>query len=133
MSRADEVYHYSRSLDRELSKLKTGVLGEENSRIILEFYSQLVAEGVSAARRLKYLITLRAISTLIGKPFSEVTKEDVVRFVGTIEQRSYSEWTKRDFRVCMQETIPKLMLNSYRNYIDPIAERSYNTALIVEK
>ncbi len=102
MSRVDEVYHYSRSIDREISKLKTGVLGEENSRVILEFYGQLVAEGVSAARRLKYLITLRTISTLIGKPFSKATKDDVVRFVGTIEQRSYSEWTKRDYKVLLK-------------------------------
>ena len=102
MSRAEEVYHYSKSLERELSKLRTGILGEVNSRVILEFHSQLVAEGMSIARRLKYLVTLRTIATLLGKPFSEVTKEDIIGFVGTIEQRDYSDWTKRDYKVLLK-------------------------------
>lgn len=102
MSRADEVYHYSKSLERELSKLKSGLLGDENSRVILEFHGQLVAEGIGLARRVKYLQTLRYISTLLKKPFSEVTKEDVIGFIGTIEQRDYSEWTKRDYKVLLK-------------------------------
>lgn len=102
MSRADEVYNYSKTLERELSKLKAGLLGEENSRVVLEFHSQLVAEGISIARRIKYLQTIRSISSLLKKQFSEVTKEDIVEFVGTIEQRNYSEWTKRDYKLLLK-------------------------------
>ncbi|MFA5869610.1 MAG: hypothetical protein WC941_07930 [Candidatus Bathyarchaeia archaeon] len=37
---------------------------------------------MSIARRLKYLVTLRTIATLLGKPFSEATRAQVVLEIG---------------------------------------------------
>lgn len=57
---------------------------------------------MSPGRRLKYLVTLRTTATLLGKPFPDVTKEDIVGFVSMIEQRDYSEWTKRDYKLLLK-------------------------------
>lgn len=102
MSRADEVYNYSRYLERELAKLRSNSLGKENSKIVLRFYKQLTAEGIGIARRIKYLATLRRIASLLNKPFSKVTKDDIVDFVAKIEQRDYSEWTKHDYKMILK-------------------------------
>jgi len=102
VSRADEVYNYSRTLERELEKLRSNSLGKENSETILRFYKQLVAEGIGIARRIKFLDTLRRIASLLNKPFSEVTKDDIIDLVAKIEQRSYSEWTKHDYRMILK-------------------------------
>jgi len=102
VSRADEVYNYSRFLERELAKLQSHSLGKENSETLLKFYRQLTAEGLSIARRIKYLTTLRRIASLLKKPFSKVTKDDIINFVADIEQRNYSEWTKRDYKMILK-------------------------------
>lgn len=102
MSRADEVYNYSRFLERELAKLRSNLLGKENSETILRFYTQLTAEGLGIARRIKYLATLRRIASLLNKPFSEVTKDDLIGFVAKIEQRNYSVWTKHDYKMILK-------------------------------
>ena len=102
MSRADEVYNYTRALERELAKLRSNSLGKENSWIVLRFYKQLTAEGIGIARRIKYLATLRRIASLLNKPFSKVTKDDIIDFVAKIEQRDYSEWTKHDYKMILK-------------------------------
>lgn len=95
MSRANEVYNYPRTLERELAKLRANFLGKKNSETILRFYRQLVAEGLGIARQIKYLSTLRRIASLLNKPFEKATKDDIIGFVVKIEQQDYSDWTKR--------------------------------------
>lgn len=103
MSRANEVYNYPRTLERELAKLRTNSLGKENSETILRFYRQLVAEGLGIARQIKYLSTMRRIASLLNKSFEEATKDDIINFVARIEQQDYSEWTKRDYKIILKK------------------------------
>ena len=102
MSRANEVYNYPRTLERELAKLRANCLGKKNSETILRFYRQLVAEGLGIARQIKYLSTLRRIASLLNKQFEEVTKDDTIDFVAKIQQQDYSEWTKRDYKIILK-------------------------------
>lgn len=102
MSRADEVYNYTRTLERELAKLRSNSLSKENSESILQFYRQLVAEGVGIARQIKYISTLRRIASLLNKPFADATKNDIIDFVAKIEKEDYSEWTKRDYKIILK-------------------------------
>lgn len=83
-------------------KLRSNSLGEENSQIVLRFYKQITAEGIGIARRIKYLATLRRISSLLDKPFSRITKDDIIDFVAKIEQKDYSEWTKHDYKMILK-------------------------------
>jgi len=45
VSRADEIYNYTRTLERESTKLPSNFLGEENSQTILQkqFYNSISA------------------------------------------------------------------------------------------
>lgn len=103
MTGAAVIYNYPRILERELIKLKTNSLGKENSEIISRFYRQLAAEGLGIARIIKYISTLRLIASFLNKPFNEATKDDIIDFVAKIEQRDYSEWTKRDYKVILKK------------------------------
>jgi len=103
VTEAAVIYNYPRILERELIKLKTNSLGKENSEIISRFYKQLAAEGLGIARIIKYISTLRLIASFLNKPFNEATKDDIIDFVAKIEQRDYSEWTKRDYKVILKK------------------------------
>ncbi len=102
MSNAAAIYNFPRKLERELEKLKANVVGKENSEVLLKFYKHLVAEGVSIARIIKYLTTLRNLASRLNKPFEKATKDDIIELVAKIEQRDYSEWTKHDYKLILK-------------------------------
>ncbi|MHA1972608.1 MAG: tyrosine-type recombinase/integrase [Candidatus Hodarchaeales archaeon] len=97
MNNAVEVYNYPRKLENELKRMESIPI-KNNKQIIRRFHREIVAQGVGLGRQIKYLSTLRSISNKLGKDFEKVTKDDVIDFIGKLEQSNYSEWTKRDYR-----------------------------------
>ncbi len=102
MNNAIEVYNYPRRLENEIKNVNTKITVEANRVTVLRFHREIIAQGVGIARQIKYLTTLRIISRKLGKDFSNVTKEDVIDFIASIENSTYSEWTKRDFRLVIK-------------------------------
>ena len=98
----DLIYGYSRRIENELKKLGQRV-GERNREVLLRFYRHMVAEGLSKARIWKCLSTLRRLAELLGKPFEEATKDDIVELIAKIERRDYAEWTKHDYKVILRK------------------------------
>ena len=96
MNRANEIYGYERTLTRLLADISKD---HYNAEILQKYYQSRVAEGLSQARIIKCLSTLRLISKSISKPFSNTTKDDIIRFIGEIEQRNISPWTKHDYKI----------------------------------
>ena len=100
MSDANGIYNYERILSRELSKIKEDPF---NAEILFKYYRSRVAEGLSLARIIKCLNTLRLISKSLVKPFVEATKEDIENFIVKIEERSFSQWTKQDYKIILKK------------------------------
>ncbi|MFQ6076639.1 MAG: hypothetical protein ACE5Z5_10975 [Candidatus Bathyarchaeia archaeon] len=96
MSNAAAIYKYKRSFAREISNIEKDRV---NGEIILKYYRTRVAEGLSLARILKCISTLKMISRRIGKPFTNATKENIVDLVASIGERDISQWTKRDYKI----------------------------------
>lgn len=101
MSNSAAIYNYEKTLNRELKKLRSG--SDVNAPTILKYYKNRVAEGLSLARIIKCIITLRLISRLLGKRFENATREDMVDLLAKIEQKKYSYWTKRDYKVVLKK------------------------------
>lgn len=98
----DEIYCYKRRIESLLKGIKSSNIDKESKKKILEFYRECIIRGYSKARTIKYLDTLKGIYKFLGKPFSESRKEDIAELVGKIEERDYSEWTKRDYKIILR-------------------------------
>ena len=85
-----------------MKKRIEGLDERENIDVIFKFLDSLFAEGLSRPRVLKYSTHLKVISERMGKPFREVDKEDIIRYLSKLEQSSYSPQTKRDYRVVLR-------------------------------
>jgi len=96
-----KVYNYERRLRCVLERVRKSPI-EENNVKILEFYGDCQAQGLSIARIVKYIDALERISKWLGKPFEDVTREDIAKFVRKIEARDYSEWTKHDYKLILK-------------------------------
>jgi site-specific recombinase XerD len=95
------LYNLDSSI-RNVKKRIEGLEQEGNAEIILKFLEKLFSEGISKQRVLKYGNHLKVISERMGKSFSEVDEEDIVRYLSQLEQSDYSEYTKRDFKVVLK-------------------------------
>jgi len=77
-------------------------ISSENQIHIIKFCNYLIAEHKSPARTIKYIYTLRTLNGLLGKPFDQATKDDIVAVVADIERKQEDEWTKRDYKQCLK-------------------------------
>jgi len=98
----DEIYCYKRLIEGALRRVKNSCIDKENKKKILEFYHECIVRGYSKARIIKYIDTLEAIAKILKKPFSQAGKEDIVELIERIEEKNYSDWTKRDYKVILR-------------------------------
>ncbi|MHA1829826.1 MAG: tyrosine-type recombinase/integrase, partial [Candidatus Heimdallarchaeaceae archaeon] len=98
----NEIYGYQRRIERTLKNIEKSTIDKESKRKIFEFYRECVIKGYSKARIIKYIDTLKTIYKFLGKPFTKAEKEDIAELIRKIEERDYSEWTKRDFKIILR-------------------------------
>lgn len=99
MSDANEIYNYEKLLDSELSRIKGDPF---NAEILFKYYRSRVADGLSLARIIKCLYTLRYLSRALSKSFEKATKDDIVNLMAKIEQKDFAQWTKQDYKVILK-------------------------------
>src|SRR2546425_2399319 len=99
VSEAARIYNFRRIIERELRKLGRDI----NGQVLLRYYQRRVAEGISQARIVKCLNTLRILSKLFGKRFETATKENIVELVSRIEGLEVGDYTKHDYKVIIKK------------------------------
>jgi len=101
MSRANGLYNYERELAVELDSVRAS--SDPNRDTILRYHNQCVADGLSLARIVKKIGTVRRLSRMLAKRFEDANKEDIVRIVAQIEQKNISVWTKHDYKSTLKQ------------------------------
>ncbi len=104
--RGEQLYGYTGRLQDALSTLERAKdVSKKNKATILRFADFCTAEGLSLPRTIKYIFTLRTLAQLLEKDFDAADKDDIMALMGRIERhpKGYSEWTKKDFRVCVKK------------------------------
>ncbi|RLG58503.1 hypothetical protein DRN86_05535 [Candidatus Geothermarchaeota archaeon] len=84
-----------RNLEAEINSLINDerLLGEQK-RVLRLFMQELLATGLSAWRRRGLAFVLRDLAVFVGKPFEEVTKEDLVKFFAYLRgEKGFKETT----------------------------------------
>jgi len=101
----DDVHNFSRGVDKVLERvLKDKTIPKENREAIAKFKEFCASENLTTGRIYKYIYELRRASRMLGKTFGEVNQEDIRRIVSEMMNIPYySEWTKRDFKVCLRK------------------------------
>lgn len=101
MGMADAIYNYDKRIAGSLRRLEC--LESYHKSKIVEFYRYLVACGLSKARIDRLLQMMKTIGLIIDKPFDECKKEDIVKLVAEIENKDWSDWTKRMYRIAIKK------------------------------
>jgi site-specific recombinase XerD len=96
-----DVHDSKQKLKKAIEKLKKDPkISNNNKQLILNFIDYILADGLSQARALKYIYTLKQISKILNKDFDNITKKDVILFFKHINTNNdFQEWTKHDYKV----------------------------------
>jgi len=104
-------------IDTTLRYLEKSNIDKQNKKTIKEFTTSLSAEGLTQDRQSKYIYALVQISKRINnKLFSKVTKSDIEKLIGQINNEDISEWTKRDYRIITKRLIKYIRLKEGQKY-----------------
>ena len=97
-----DIHKIGRRFERALEKLEKSSIRKEDKELILEFMDYAMSNGLTKSRVLKYINTLRVISSGLKKPFKDASKQDIMHLVRKVEQSDYSEWTKHDYKAILK-------------------------------
>jgi len=98
-----DIHNYERRLRREEELLKKSEINNKNKELILKFKKELRAAGISIPRIVRYMQTLRTISSIVNKPFTEWERDEIIEVLNAIESRNYTVQTKNEFRKGMRK------------------------------
>ncbi len=79
-----------------------GRISDRNRELILKFHEDMLAEGLSELRVLKYLRLLKWLAIWLEKDFDKANEEDIKRLVARIERSELSEWGKQNYKVAIK-------------------------------
>lgn len=92
------IYNEKNSFEREIARVQSAAISDENKNVILEFKSYLIATRIGILRTTRYVNILRQISQRYNsKNYSDWTKKDVIETLEKIEMEDYSPYTKKEF------------------------------------
>ncbi len=99
-----DVHGFQKTYDRRIISLwKTDELVREDKEGIERFLRDQKARGIGYARLIKLCGVLIIINKKLGKPFAEVTINDIKELIHGFEVSDYSFWTKHDFKVIIKQ------------------------------
>jgi len=79
------------------------MVSSKNLQLIKQFSDSCYAEGIGKLRVMKYIYTLKNLSSMLNKEFDKAKKKDIITLVGAIEKKDYSDWTKHDYKVAVKK------------------------------
>lgn len=97
-----DIHKYQRRFERTLERIETSNLSKENKDSILRFKDYLLSENLSIAKIDRYLYDLMRFCDMLSKPIEAVDKQDLRKVVGFINQKPWTEETKKCFKVMLK-------------------------------
>ena len=114
-------------VDRRMER-NVGKLHPEDREDARRLVRELLAQGYSVQRVLKYLTTLVSLSRQFKKPLRELTEEDVKEWAGWLNTtREYRDWTKYDLMTILRRYLRWLGKGDVVSWLKPRLPRNNTT------
>jgi integrase/recombinase XerD len=99
-----DIHHFAQRVKTTTENIrKDEKLSDENKLAILKFIEFSQARGLSPATIIKDTSAIRQIAIFLGKPFDQAIVEDIVKVSRNIEDKDWSERTKRNARITLKK------------------------------
>lgn len=93
-----DIHNYDKQFKTTQRKVKGANISDSNKEALLKFGEDLFLKGVTKARIIKEVSTLRIVAEKIKKDFKEMSEKDLKKFIFKIHNdKDYSIHTKYDY------------------------------------
>ncbi|MDI6708777.1 MAG: tyrosine-type recombinase/integrase, partial [Candidatus Thermoplasmatota archaeon] len=94
-----DIYGHELKLSRKIERIKKlKSISEKAKKKILQFQEDCLANGLSAARILRYLDDLPRIAQLLDNKFEKPSVDDIKKVVREIDKKDISPVSKQEFK-----------------------------------
>lgn len=98
MLSAEELHEYTKKFEWALGKLERSNLTQEEKKLVKEFCTEVLANGVSKARAITYINNFIRTRKMLSIALMDVTKNDLVKLLTDLHNGKLSDYTKADMR-----------------------------------
>lgn len=112
----EDIHDLKGVLDRNSEKYILRLFPDDQEDV-RRFTDDLLAQGYTAGRVVKYLYSLVSICKKLAKPFNKAGSEDIKRYVVWLEKSDYAEWTKHDLKVILRKYLHWLGRNDVISWL----------------
>ncbi len=99
-----DIHNYKKNFERTKLRIQESPdISKENKDIALSFSNHLLSENIGLAKINRYLGDITKFNSMLKKPFSGATKEDIRRVVGELNETSLAEETKKGFKIMLRK------------------------------
>jgi hypothetical protein len=98
-----DIHQFAKTLKRTTEAIrKDESLLDENKLAILKFIEFCQGQGLAPATIIKHIYALKHLARFLGKSFEKANTEDIVKTSKKIQDKEWSEATKRNARVTLK-------------------------------
>ncbi len=99
-----DIHQFARTLKRTTDAIRRDdTLLDENKLAILKFIEFCQGQGLASATIIKHVYALKHLARFLVKSFEKANAEDIVRTSKKIQDKEWSEATKRNARVTLKK------------------------------
>ncbi len=98
----EDIHNLKGVLDRNSEKYILQLFPDDQEDV-RQFTNDILAEGISAGRVVKYLYSLVSIKRKLNMSFRSAKEDDLKRFIIILEKSDYAEWTKHDLKIILKK------------------------------
>jgi len=85
------------------TKIESSDISKKNKKILINFYENCIATGLTMVTTLHYLRVLLNIGKSLNRNFDGATQQDIERVVAKIEKTGYKESTKNRYKMILKK------------------------------
>ncbi len=111
-----DIHNLKRVLEKNSERYILRLFPDDQDDV-RRFTNDLLAQGITAGRVVKYLYSLVSISKKLDKPFKKASGEDLKRFLAGLEKSDYAEWTKHDLKIILKKYLQWLGRNEVISWL----------------
>lgn len=97
-----DIHNYEKRYRRRLELINESDISKADKEIIHKFNNYCLTKDISFGKLEVYLLYLMKFCKLLKKPIVKATKDDLMRVIAELNQSTYSEETKKAFKITLR-------------------------------
>ncbi len=98
-----DIHNFNRRLECIEAGITAAKIPRQDRKAIFRFRDKMFAESLGLPRIVKYLQSLKALSSRSSCAICEANEDQIISLLAKIERSDWGEWTKHDYKLALRK------------------------------